>query len=135
MTSEIVHFSTSSFNPRTMLMIRLSRVGKKKYPLYRMVIQENSRDPWGKALEILGHYNPHNKELVVKKDRIEYWTSVGAQMSVTVNNLLITKQIIKGKKIKATKINKKKKEEKQDGAETKGEPKAELKDSKEEKTT
>jgi len=99
-----------------MLMIRLSRVGKKKKAEYRLVIQDKKRDPWGKVLEILGTYNPHTKELEIKKDRIEYWRSVGAQMSVTVNNLLIEKKIIEGKKIKATKINKQKKKKKEEGS-------------------
>ena len=94
-----------------MLMIRLTRVGKKKYPLYRIVIQEKSRDPWGKALEILGNYNPHTKEMNVKKERIEYWMSVGAKLSATVNNLLVSKEIIKGEKMKAAKLKKKNKKE------------------------
>ena len=99
-----------------MLMIRLSRVGKKKYPTYRIVIQEKSRDPWGKALEILGNYNPHTKDFACKEDRIKYWLSVGAQMSATVNNLLIKKGVIQGKKRKAAKLNKKKAQAEKDKA-------------------
>jgi len=90
-------------------MIRMSRVGKKKYPTYKILIQEKSKDPWGKALEILGNYNPHTKEFTCQADRIKYWLSVGAQMSPTVNNLLIRKEIIEGKKMKAAKLNKKNK--------------------------
>ncbi len=99
-----------------MLIIRLSRVGKKKYPTYRIVIQEKSRDPWGKALEILGNYNPHTKEFACKEDRIKYWLSVGAQMSATVNNLLIRKGVIHGEKKKAAKLNKKKAQAEKDKA-------------------
>lgn len=99
-----------------MLMIRLSRVGKKKYPTYRIVIQEKSRDPWGKALEILGNYNPHTKDFACKEDRIKYWLSVGAQMSATINNLLIKKGVIQGKKRKAAKLNKKKAQAEKDKA-------------------
>ncbi len=95
-------------------MIRLSRVGKKKYPTYRIVIQEKSKDPWGKALEILGNYNPHTKEFACKEDRIKYWLSVGAQMSATVNNLLVRKNIVQGKKAKAAKLKKKKNQAKKD---------------------
>ncbi|MFH1890484.1 MAG: 30S ribosomal protein S16 [Candidatus Kuenenbacteria bacterium] len=94
-----------------MVMIRLSRTGKKKKAQYRIVVQDKQRDPWGKFLEILGSYNPHNKELNVEKDRVEYWISVGAQMSVTVNNLFISNDVVKGEKIKAHKSNKKKKGE------------------------
>jgi small subunit ribosomal protein S16 len=92
-----------------MLSIRLSRVGKKKYPLYRIIVQEKSRDPWGKALEILGNYNPHTKEFNAKQERIKHWLSVGAQMSATINNLLIKHNIIQGKKMKATRLKKKEK--------------------------
>ena len=89
-------------------MIRLSRVGKKKQPTYRIIIQDKSRDPWGKALEILGNYNPHTKELTIKKERLEYWRGMGAQLSASINNLLIRKEVIRGKKVKVGKINTKK---------------------------
>ena len=97
-----------------MLTIRLSRIGKTKKPMYRLVISEKARDTFGKALEILGSYNPFSKDLNVKKERIEYWLSVGAQMSPTVNNLLVEKQIIKGKKVTASKPGKKAVEEKKE---------------------
>jgi small subunit ribosomal protein S16 len=87
-----------------MLTIKFSRVGKKKYATYKIVIQEKARDPWGKVLEFLGTYNPHTKDLIIKKDRVEYWRSKGAQMTASINNLLINKEIIQGKKRKATKI-------------------------------
>jgi len=94
-----------------MLTIRLSRIGKKNKPMYRLVISEKARDPYGRALEILGSYNPYTKDLQAKAERINHWLSLGAGMSATVNNLLIEKGIVKGEKIKATKVNKKKKEE------------------------
>jgi len=94
-----------------MLSIRLSRVGKKNKPTYRFVIMEKGRDPYGRALEILGSYNPHSKDLQVKGERINYWISKGAQMSPTVNNLLVAKGIVKGDKVKASKSGKKKGEE------------------------
>ncbi|MBI4812354.1 30S ribosomal protein S16 [Candidatus Falkowbacteria bacterium] len=86
-----------------MLTIRLSRIGKKNKPLYRLIISEKSRDPWGRALEILGSYNPHAKNLQARTDRIKYWLSKGAKMSPTVNNLLVDKKIIESKKVKASK--------------------------------
>ena len=95
-----------------MLTIRLSRIGKRKKPMYRLIISEKARDPYGRALEILGSYNPFTKELQAKKDRIQYWLSQGSGMSATVNNLLIEKGIIEGKKIKASKLRKKKKDSK-----------------------
>ncbi len=101
-----------------MLTIRLSRVGKKNKPMYRLIISEKSKDPYGRALEILGSYNPHTKELQAKNERIKYWISKGSQMSPTVNNLLVEKNIIEGEKVKASKARKKKKggeEEKPEG--------------------
>lgn len=92
-----------------MLTIRLSRVGQKNKPMYRLIISEKSKDPYGRALEILGSYNPHNKELQAKADRIKYWLSQGSGISPTANNLLIEKGIIEGEKMKASIARKKKK--------------------------
>ncbi len=103
-----------------MLTIRLSRVGKKNKPMYRLIISEKARDPYGRALEILGSYNPYTKEFVVKAERINYWISQGAGTSNTVNNLLVEKGIIKGDKMKATKINTKKAKNKEQEAKDKG---------------
>ena len=79
-----------------MLTIRLQRTGKKKYATYRVVISEKARDTQSDHLEILGHFNPHDKEtgLVVKTDRIKYWLEKGAQTSNTVHNLLIKNGLI-----------------------------------------
>jgi small subunit ribosomal protein S16 len=95
-----------------MLTIRLSRIGKKNMPMYRLIISEKARDPFGRALEILGSYNPYSKNLDVKADRIKEWIKKGAQLSATANNLLIAKGIIEGSKAKASKARAKKKEKK-----------------------
>ena len=101
-----------------MLTIRFSRIGKKNKPVYRIIISEKSKDPYGRALEILGFYNPHTKELKTKAERIKYWVSKGSSISPSVNNLLIEKNIIEGEKLKASKARKKKKGESSDeGAE------------------
>ena len=92
-----------------MLTIRLSRVGKKNKPTYRLIVSEKARDPYGRALEILGSYNPHTKDLQAKKERILHWINNGASLSATANNLLINNDIIEGKKIKTTKLKTKKK--------------------------
>ncbi len=82
-----------------MLTIKLSKIGKKNKKLFRVIICEKTQDPYGKALEILGSYNPYNKELVIKADRVKYWISKGSSMTPSVNNLLIEKKIIEGKKL------------------------------------
>lgn len=92
-----------------MLAIRLSRVGKKKAPIYRVVVMPKTRDPWAKNIEILGHYNPRKqpKEFIVDTDRIKQWLKDGAEASDTVWNLLIEHKIIEGEKHTVTHISKK----------------------------
>lgn len=80
-----------------MLAIKLSKVGKTNKKMFRLIISEKSRDPYGDVLETLGSYNPHTKELAAKADRIKYWLSKGAQMTATVNNILVGKKLIDGK--------------------------------------
>lgn len=93
-----------------MLKIRLQRIGKTKQAHYRLIVAEHTTRPQGKFLELLGSYNPHTKEISVKKERVEYWRSKGAQFSATANNLLINKKIIEGKKVQSWKPKKNKKE-------------------------
>jgi len=83
-----------------MLVLRLSRHGRKNYPTYRLVLQEKDWSPTSKVLETLGHMNPHTHPTTVslKKDRIEYWLNHGAQASSTVHNMLITAGMVAGKK-------------------------------------
>lgn len=89
-----------------MLAIKLAKTGKTNKKMFRVIISEKSRDPYGDVLEILGSYNPHSKELTVKTDRVKYWLSKGAQMTASINNLLIEKKIIEGKKATASKAKK-----------------------------
>ncbi len=76
-----------------MLKIRLSRIGKRGQAYFRVIVTEHTKKPKGEYLELLGTYNPHEKVLKVKKDRIEYWVSKGAGASPTVNNLLVNHKI------------------------------------------
>ena len=72
-----------------MLKIRLQRVGRKNDPSFRVVVIESHRAPKsGAAIEILGNYDARQKRTVPKHDRIDYWTSKGAQASQTVQDLL-----------------------------------------------
>lgn len=83
-----------------MLTLRLSRIGKKKQPTYRLIVSEKGRDPWGKALEILGDYNPRTKKATFDAERIKHWLSKGAQTSATVWNIFLGMNLIEGKKKK-----------------------------------
>jgi len=84
-----------------MLVIRLTRRGRKNDPSFRLVVTESSNPIKGKFLEELGFYNPKLKTKSFKQERILYWMSKGAKCSPTVNNLLISSDVIKGKKVKA----------------------------------
>ncbi len=71
-------------------MIRLARVGARKQPHYRVVVIEKERARNGRSVEVVGTYNPRTTPASVnlKKDRVDYWVSKGAQMSQTVARLV-----------------------------------------------
>lgn len=73
-----------------MLAIRLTRLGSKKKPFYRIVVLEKSTARDGRSLEILGTYNPlqNPAQIELNSERIQYWQSKGAKPSDTVANLL-----------------------------------------------
>jgi small subunit ribosomal protein S16 len=73
-----------------MLAIRLSRLGTKKKPYYRVVVLEKGAARDGRALEILGTYNPvpNPAQIEINNDRVQYWIGKGAHVSETVQNLL-----------------------------------------------
>ncbi len=77
-----------------MLTMRLQRIGKKGQAYFRIIVTEHTKKPQGEYLELLGSYDPHKKDLKVKKERIEHWMSKGVQLSPTVNNLLVNNKII-----------------------------------------
>ncbi len=73
-----------------MVAIRLSRTGAKKRPTYRVVVIDRRRARDSRNIEIVGHYNPREDpiEIVLKRERIDYWMGVGAQPSKTVLRLI-----------------------------------------------
>lgn len=73
-----------------MLMIRLARFGARKQPYYRVVVIEKDRARNGRSVEVVGTYNPRTNPATVnlKRERIDYWTSKGAQLSDRVEKLL-----------------------------------------------
>ena len=73
-----------------MLMIRLARVGARKQPHYRIVVIEKERARNGRPVEVVGTYNPRTDPASVelKRERVDYWVSKGAQVSDTVTRLL-----------------------------------------------
>jgi small subunit ribosomal protein S16 len=75
-------------------MIRLTRRGAKKKPHYRVVVIEKANARDGRFVEILGHYNPRTNpaEVVLTRERVDYWLSRGAQPSDTVRGILNRKE-------------------------------------------
>ncbi len=73
-----------------MVKIRLAQTGTKNRKTYRIVVMEEGKKRDGKAIEVLGFYDPLVKpaKLSVKRDRIKYWLSVGAQLSPSTEKLL-----------------------------------------------
>ena len=71
-------------------MIRLSRIGKKKHPFYRVVVTEKTRPRNGRFVEIVGTYDPAKKPAAINLDheRVQYWLGKGAQPSDTVRSFL-----------------------------------------------
>lgn len=76
-----------------MLVIRLSRVGRKKYATYRLLAQDSRRATAGKFLAILGNYNPHTKKAELKIEEIEKYLKSGAQPSGAVVRLLKAQKV------------------------------------------
>lgn len=68
--------------------IRLTRVGKRNDPFYRIVAIDESSPREGEALETLGYWHPKSKQVEVKKGEIEAWVKKGAMVSQAVTKLL-----------------------------------------------
>ncbi len=70
-------------------VIRLTRMGRKKQPFYRIAVTDSRKRRDGGWIELIGHYNPMGEEKVLKVDneRLDYWLSVGAKMSDRVKKI------------------------------------------------
>ena len=77
-----------------MLKLRLTRIGRKKQPVYRLVVIEHSTRRDGRPVDSVGYYNPSTKESSFKVEKIQKWLSYGVQPSNTVATLLRKAQII-----------------------------------------
>lgn len=83
-----------------MLKIRLQRTGRKNDPHFRLIVTESILKPKTSQFEeIVGTYNVKAGIFEAKADRVKHWISVGAQITPTVHNLLVSKGVIEGKKV------------------------------------
>lgn len=79
--------------------IRLRREGRKKTPMYRIVVADSTAPRDGRFIEIIGQYQPRSGEnaLNLKIDRVNYWMDVGALPTDTVRSLLRRAGVVKSR--------------------------------------
>ncbi len=70
-------------------VVRLTRMGRKKKPFYRIAVTDSRKRRDGGWIELIGYYNPVGEQKVVQFDeeRLNYWLSVGAKMSDRVKKI------------------------------------------------
>jgi small subunit ribosomal protein S16 len=79
--------------------IRLRREGRKKSPMYRIVVADSQAPRDGRFIEIIGQYQPRGGEnaMNLKVDRVNHWLNVGAQPTDTVRSLLRRAGVLKAR--------------------------------------
>jgi len=77
--------------------IRLTRVGRKHAPFYRIVVADSHKPRDGRFIEIIGHYHPMSAEpnYKVDEDRALHWLGVGAQPTDTARSILRKTGVLK----------------------------------------
>ncbi|HSL90143.1 MAG TPA: 30S ribosomal protein S16 [Ignavibacteriaceae bacterium] len=76
--------------------LRLRRMGKKKQPIYKIVVADSRSPRDGRFIEAIGLYNPLTNPHIVEvdEDRVQHWLENGAQPTLTVKSLLSKKGIL-----------------------------------------
>jgi small subunit ribosomal protein S16 len=84
--------SRSFIEEKTMVRLRMQRVGRPKAPHFRIVAVDSRKARDAASLEIIGHYHPTDKtnKVTVDAERLKYWLSQGAQASDTLRTALKT---------------------------------------------
>lgn len=80
-----------------MVTMRLTRIGSKKRPFYRIVVMDKRRARNGRFLEVVGQYNPiaNPVHMEINAERAQFWLSKGAMPSETVRSILKKKDLVK----------------------------------------
>lgn len=70
--------------------VRLTRIGNRKNPIWRVVVADQRSPRDGRVIETLGHYNPQSdpSQISVDQERLSYWLAHGAQPTQQVKQLL-----------------------------------------------
>ena len=82
-----------------MVKLRLTRMGKRNRPFYRLAALDARAQRDGRAIEYLGHYDPFNEKepVVLNRERIVHWLDHGAQPTHSVARMLQKQGIHAGK--------------------------------------
>ena len=92
--------------------MRLTRMGDKKSPTYRIVVVDSRKARDGEYVDKVGHYNPtaNPAEVVINTEKAKDWLAKGVQPTETVRSLLLNAGVIeKSEKLSPSKTNPKKK--------------------------
>ncbi|CAL1329493.1 30S ribosomal protein S16 [Candidatus Providencia siddallii] len=75
-----------------MVTIRLSLIGKKKHPFYKIIVTDNRHARDGRFIERVGFFNPiatsKEEKLRLNLDRIKHWINLGATTSIRIKQLI-----------------------------------------------
>ncbi len=79
--------------------MRLQRIGRKNSPSYRVIVTDSRNAPSrGLPVDQVGSYDPRLSRVEIDAEKVKKWIGNGVQVSDTVHNLLVSKNIIEGKK-------------------------------------
>lgn len=83
-----------------MVKLRLTRMGAKKAPFYRIVAVDSRKARDGQYIDQIGYYNPVSepKQIVIDAEKAKEWLAKGAQPTDTVMGLLVTQGIVEKNK-------------------------------------
>lgn len=80
--------------------IRLTRLGRKKMPFYRIVVADVEAKRDGKFLDVVGTYDPHKEpaEVIINAEKLQEWLGKGAKPTTTVKSLIAAQSPVAGDK-------------------------------------
>ena len=78
--------------------MRLTRMGDKKSPFYRVVVIDSHKARDGQYVDLVGTYNPLTEELSLGEEKAKKWIACGVQPTETVRTLLVRKNVLEAKK-------------------------------------
>ena len=80
------------------LKMRLTRMGDKKSPFYRVIVADSRTARDGKVIDTLGYFNPLNEEIKLDNEKAAQWLKNGAQPTETARTILVKSGAVKDAK-------------------------------------